>query len=137
MHALPLLVLLAVQAQAPPPEAVALKKSCDNKVAADCYKLAGLVKRGEGVPPDAGKAADLLKKACELNVAPACLEYAAAWRAGEGVKRDPLKAVPLYQKACDGSVAALFMSRGTPRPSRSMPASRPQLVASPPVQPLS
>ena len=68
MPALPVLVLLAVQAQAPTPEAVALKKSCDSKVAADCYKLAGLVKRGEGVPRDAEKAADLLKKKGERPV---------------------------------------------------------------------
>ena len=54
----------------PPPEAVALKKSCDAKVAADCYKLAGFHKRGEGgAARDLEKAADFLKKACELNLA--------------------------------------------------------------------
>ena len=87
----PLILLLALAAQNPPPEAVTLKKSCDAKVAADCYKLAGFHKRGEGgAARDLEKSADFLKKACELNLATACLDYAAAYRSGEGVKRDPL-----------------------------------------------
>ena len=45
MLALPVLVLLAVPPQAPSPEAATLKKSCDKNVAADCYKLAGWMKR--------------------------------------------------------------------------------------------
>jgi len=59
----PVILLLALAAEKPVPEAVTLKKSCDAKVAADCYKLAGFHKRGEGgAARDLEKSADFLKK---------------------------------------------------------------------------
>src|SRR5574342_965883 len=88
---LPIVVLMLAglvrsEPQAPSPAAPAaaaagaeaLKKSCDKHNAADCYTLAGMYRRGEGVTRDAKKAAGLLKKACEGQVMEACYDLAEA-----------------------------------------------------------
>ena len=87
MTTLPFAVILAAgllqaEPQSPPPaaattaaaQAAALKKTCDKGNAADCYTLAGMHLRGEGVARDAKKRAGFLKKACEGQVIDACFD---------------------------------------------------------------
>src|SRR5688572_18220540 len=109
-HSLSLVILLAavpaVAAENPPapvPESVALKKTCDKGNFEDCYKLAGMHRRGEGAQKDAGKAAGLLKKACEGGHAQSCLDLGEMHRAAEGTAKDIDKTVLFWQKACDGT----------------------------------
>ena len=98
---LPLAVLaFALQAPVPAPaaagpDAKAPEKTCKKGTAADCMTLAGMYRRGEGVPPDGGKAADFYEKACALNTAEGCFALAAMRMAAEGVKKDVSRAVVL------------------------------------------
>ena len=133
------LLCLPAQAQSPA-DPVTLKKSCDKGSAVDCFTLAGMQARGEGMPRDASKAEGLYKKACNGNHAPACLEQsrlakpdeavklldractlqsgeacgllATRYQSGDGVEKNMTRAGEIHQKACDGGWGASCLALG-------------------------
>ena len=69
-------------------------QTCEAGVAADCYRLAQILKRENAKPTR--ETFTLYSKACKGDVAQGCFEVGKAWEAA----RDPVKALPFYKKAC-------------------------------------
>ena len=95
----------AVDATDTPAAAAALyHKACSTKQPNTCLKLGVRHYRGDGVPKDLAKAAELYRTACDADAetVEACHWLAGLHMTGEGVPKDAAKAVTLYTKACDG-----------------------------------
>ncbi len=69
-------------------------QTCEAGVAADCYRLAQILKRENAKATR--ETFTLYSKACKGDVAQGCFEVGKAWEAA----RDPVKALPFYKKAC-------------------------------------
>ncbi|MFN7955109.1 MAG: serine/threonine-protein kinase [bacterium] len=67
-----------------------------------CFNLAKMVKAGDGVDPDPGRAALLHREACEGGLAAGCTSLGLLYENGEGVERNPKLALDLYKRGCDG-----------------------------------
>jgi hypothetical protein len=67
-----------------------------------CFRLAQILRRGEGVPADPARAAALLEKVCAdpKGDVEACVDLAQLHDRGEGVEQDPARATELLKKAC-------------------------------------
>lgn len=87
-----------------PAKAVAnYQKACTGKYAYGCQMLGIHYLRGDGVPMDERRAADLLRTACNVNidqVADSCWLLAVLYAEGAGVAKDPARAAVLNAQAC-------------------------------------
>ena len=57
--------------------------------------------RGEYVPKDPPKAAQLYKQACDGSVGAACFDLAVLNLSGPAASQDPVRAQALFKQACD------------------------------------
>jgi TPR repeat protein len=77
------------------------RKSCQSRVAADCFIAARILDFGVGMKEDYGIAVELYRKACDLGDGYGCSSLGFMYGSGQGVGKDEAKAVELYRKACD------------------------------------
>ena len=73
----------------------------EDKKVSEQYNLAVRYARGEGVPKDLGKAAELFRKAADQGNADAQDNLGMLYENGRGVPKDLDKAAELYKKAAD------------------------------------
>lgn len=106
-----LLATSTVPAIAQPPSdyVTELLTLCDRGDAESCAYAASLHERGDRVPVDLVRAAELLRQACDLGYDRGCLSLAGAYREGAGVDQDEAEARRLVQRgqellttACEG-----------------------------------
>lgn len=98
----------AVDATDTPAAAAAFyQKACSTRQPVACLKLGLRHHRGDGIPKDLAKAAELYRTACDADEASmeACHWLAGLQMTGEGVAKDTAKAAALYTRACDGGYA--------------------------------
>jgi len=74
---------------------------CQKGNLGSCYNLAILAARGEGVPKDIARSAQLYTKACDAGHTKACFVLGAIYATGQGVPKDVPRGVELFRKACD------------------------------------
>jgi hypothetical protein len=99
-----------------PAQAVAYYvKGCELGSRDACEYAGSLLLRGEKVPKDAPKAAEMLQRLCDFSHAMGCAQLGTIYAAGDGVPRDSLRAAYLARKACLLSGGALC-EKGSPRP---------------------
>jgi serine/threonine protein kinase len=98
-----------VQRKEPPPpveaprDAVsALREGCDRGTWDDCLKLGETFRRGDGVPVDTARAAQLFERACDRGLGTACEALGTMYLRGQGVRQDPARATSLLKQACSG-----------------------------------
>jgi TPR repeat protein len=78
-----------------------MARACeDNSFSDACANLAVVYYRGDKVPIDLARAAELHGKACELEESISCFDLAEQTRKGLGVRPDPARATELYARAC-------------------------------------
>jgi TPR repeat protein len=82
---------------APTPEQMA----CDSGKGSACGVLGNAYAKGQGVPKDVFRAAQLYRLGCEHKDAHSCMFLAEAYRTGVGTKLDQVQAVTLYTQACE------------------------------------
>lgn len=66
-----------------------------------CFNLALMLARGDGIPKDSKRAAQLYRAACKLNVAQACRQLGMAYAEAEGVPLNTRQAAAYNLRACN------------------------------------
>lgn len=74
--------------------------ACDGGHVAACVNLASLYERGQGVPEDRARAAELYRQGCEADLQLACVGLGRLMANGEGVPQDDAGALKLFEQAC-------------------------------------
>lgn len=78
-----------------------------------CFNLAIKLRKGEGVPADAARAATLFERACDSGEElAACVSLAYGYSNGLGVSKDEARAAALYEKACKGGESVACFNLG-------------------------
>ena len=67
-----------------------------------CSALGSMYQKGEDVPQDSARAAELYKKGCKRKDMRSCFHLGELYDTGEGVMQNTTRATELYKKACDG-----------------------------------
>ena len=79
-----------------------LSEACESGEMEACTYLGWAYRRGEGVPKDRPRGAELYRRACEGGHSTGCTNLAALYQTGDGRPNDYSKAKSLYERACEG-----------------------------------
>jgi Sel1 repeat len=120
-----------------PGHVVACTEQCARGNAWSCVVLGVMVVRGQGVPKDAARAADLFERACDADELAGCNNLGVAFSEAEGRPLDLPRALELFRQACYGgtkegctNIGELYESgRGVPRDYAAAAARYEQAVA--------
>ena len=83
------------------PTATEAKSLCEGREPTHCHELGRAYHKGDGVPEDLTRAAQLYRESCDGGYTLGCYDLGKLYKDGKGVDRDLTRASMIFEKVCD------------------------------------